>query len=127
MEDSAPNYRSNLEKTFATAFPQATYEQVKLDYVVRRTYTPDFQLAPNVFVETKGYFKPMDRQKQLLVKKQYPNAIFVLIFQDSDKVITKGSKTTYKMWAEQNGFKTLDITEMSRFPTQESLVKWALA
>lgn len=122
-----PQYRSNLERQFHDIYPNTQYENVKLSYVVHKTYTPDFQLSPTIFVETKGYFKPMDRQKQLLVKKQYPNVTFILIFQDSTKVITKGSKTTYKIWAENNGFKTLDIKELHKFKTKDDLIRWALA
>ena len=38
-----------------------------------RVYKPDFILNNGIIVEAKGWFKPTDRVKHLLVQEQYPD------------------------------------------------------
>lgn len=83
------------------------YEQTKLSYSVEevRSYTPDFRLPQNgVIIETKGRFVTADRKKMKTVKKQYPHLDIRLLFSNPNARISKTSKTTYAMWAEQHGF-----------------------
>ena len=41
----------------------------------------------------------------LAVKKQHPDLDIRLVFQAPHNTISKGSKTTYAIWAEKNDFK----------------------
>ena len=46
-----------------------------------------------------------DRQKMLLIKEQYPDIDFRIVFYNANQKIKKGSKTTYAMWCDKHGFK----------------------
>jgi hypothetical protein len=61
-------------------------------------------LPNGIVVETKGYFETADRQKHILVKAQHPELDLRFVFSNPDKPISKGSKTSYAMWCEKNGF-----------------------
>ena len=87
------------------------FESTKIEYITPATkhkYTPDFPLADNLIVETKGRFMPADRKKHLLLKAQHPELDIRLVFERSKTPISKGSKTTYAMWCDQNGIKYAD-------------------
>lgn len=82
------------------------YEPEKIKYVVpavTRTYCPDFKISDNVFIEAKGKFDPIDRQKHLLLREQYPNVKIYIVFQNANQKIRKGSNTTYGMWCDEHG------------------------
>lgn len=101
-----PKYKSKFEKRFADLLEsndiQFKYEAAKLPYVTSHTYNPDFQIAPGVFLETKGYWRAADRAKILAVKKQHPDKTIIMVFQDPNKTISKVSKTSYAEWATKN-------------------------
>ena len=80
------------------------YETVKFTYVKTHTYTPDFEIAPDVFIETKGYFKASDRTKMLDTVKQNPGITFVLYFMNAFTKIHKKSEMTYADWSDKHGF-----------------------
>ena len=84
-----------------------TYEDLTLLYSIPHIYTPDFVVTTDsgrVFVlEAKGYFKPEDRRKILVVKQEHPNMDLRLLFQRASVPIRKGSKTTYGTWADKHG------------------------
>lgn len=107
----AQGFRSGLEvenNNHLTNKGEAfSYEEHKIGWVdfKARTYTPDFILANGIIIETKGYFKPEDRTKHLLIKEQYPELDIRFVFTRAKTPIRKGSKTTYAMWCEKNGFK----------------------
>jgi len=71
-------------------------------------YTPDFIITTRsgktIYVETKGRFLTEDRQKHLLIKKQYPDMDLRFVFSNSNNRISKRSKTTYAKWCEDKGF-----------------------
>lgn len=70
-----------------------------------RKYTPDILLLNNgIVIETKGRFETADRQKHLLVQKQYPDLDLRFVFSNPNQRISKQSKTTYALWCETNGF-----------------------
>lgn len=103
-------FRSGLEKRTAdwlkakkVAF---AYEKLKLPYLVSetRTYTPDFQLANGIIIETKGRFLPSDRKKHLLIKEQHPGLDIRFVFSNPNAKIRKGSKTSYADWCDKHGF-----------------------
>ena len=99
--------RSRLEEQVAELLTnlkvEYSYEPDKFNYVIEAKYTPDFKVG-DVYLETKGFFKPADRRKMLAVKKANPDLDVRLVFQAPYNKISKNSKTTYAMWAEKNGF-----------------------
>lgn len=111
------DYRSRLEERIAA---QLEKEGVAFDYeskVVRykvperdARYTPDFlPRETTILIEGKGYFrKASDRQKLIHVKESNPGIDIRLVFQDANKPIYKGSKTTYGRWATDHQFPWAD-------------------
>jgi len=104
-------FRSGLEERVAAQLTKLgvhfTFEQEKIEYTVpARTarYTPDFVLENGIIIETKGRFVTADRQKHLLVKKQFPHLDIRFVFSNSRTRISKTSKTTYAAWCEKHGF-----------------------
>lgn len=104
-------YRSKAEGNFAKYLKahkiKFLYEPEKFKYwqpETPRTYLPDFKIKDQLFIEFKGRFTASDRKKMLLVKDQWPEYEFRLVFMQ-DNPITKTSKTRYSDWAEKNGFK----------------------
>jgi len=99
--------RSRLEEQVAELLTNLNieygYEPDKFNYVIEAKYTPDFKVG-DVYLETKGFFKPADRRKMLAVKKCNPDLDVRLVFQAPYNKISKNSKTTYATWAEKNGF-----------------------
>ena len=84
------------------------YEKFTLPYTIPATqhkYTPDFILPNGIIVEAKGIFDVADRQKHILVKKQYPDLEIRFVFSNPKTKLYKGSKTTYGMWCEKHGYK----------------------
>ena len=107
-------YRSGLEDRISDQLRSLRvpfkYEEFKIKYEVNevRTYTPDFELPNGIIIESKGRFVAADRKKHLLVKKQHPKLDIRFVFSNSRAKISKGSKTTYAMWCEKNGFQYAD-------------------
>lgn len=79
------------------------YETMHLDYVVSRTYTPDFIIG-DIIVETKGRFTSADRTKMLKVKEYNPQYEIRLWFM-RDNWLTSKKKSKYSDWAKKHGFK----------------------
>lgn len=78
------------------------YECTKLDYVLRKKYTPDFSVE-GVHVEVKGWWPPEDRAKLKAVRLGNPNDVILVILVRPQTKISKTSKTTYAQWCEQWG------------------------
>ena len=102
-------YRSGLESKFQTACVangwNLGYEQDKIKYVIpasNHSYTPDFTVTKNVYIETKGLWVAADRKKALLIKEQHPDIRILYIFQRDQKLYKK-SPTTYLDWAAKQG------------------------
>ena len=105
--------RSRLEEQVAALLKKLNikfeYEPDKFSYVIEAKYTPDFKVG-DVYLETKGFFKPADRRKMLAVKKANPDLDVRLVFQAPYNKISKSSKTTYAMWPERHGFQWCSYT-----------------
>ncbi len=107
---NANRYRSGLEKVVAEFLKQNKknfrYEDLKIEWkdLRYRTYTPDFILDNGIIVETKGIFDNEDRRKHLAVREQHPELDIRLVFSNAKAKLYKGSKTTYAMWCDKNGF-----------------------
>jgi hypothetical protein len=102
-------YKSGLEARFqAAALAEGwnlPYEANKIKYTIpesNHTYTPDFTVTSNVYVETKGLWSGADRKKALLIKEQHPH-IKILYVLYRDQRLSKKSDTTYLMWARKHG------------------------
>lgn len=117
----AYGFRSGFEKTASDELEELgvdfTYEKTKIEYTKpakKARYTPDFIITTRLdgvtkkkrplVIETKGRFLASDRQKHLLIQNQHPELDIRFVFQNAKSKIAKGSKTTYAMWAEKNGF-----------------------
>lgn len=99
-------FKSKFEKHFASLLEangcDYKYESTKLSYTTHHNYNPDFEVGPNIYLETKGYWRAADRAKILAVKQQHPDKTIIMVFQDPNKTISKNSKTTYAQWATKN-------------------------
>ena len=105
-----PNvYKSGLENKFQEACKlkgwDLPYEANKIKYVIpasNHTYTPDFTVTSNVYIETKGLWTGADRKKAVFIKEQHPDITILYVLQRNQK-ISKKSTTTYLDWAAKNG------------------------
>lgn len=79
-----------------------SYEVEAIPYIIESKYNPDFKLAKNVFLETKGFFKDSDRRKILAVIKQHPEKKIIMYFMDSRVKLRKNGKMTYGEWCDKN-------------------------
>ena len=121
-------YRSNFEELVATKLKLTDYETDKFKYTIpasKHTYTPDFKVAPSVYLETKGRLTAKDRAKHLRVAAENPKLVIAFVFQEAYNTLYKGSKTTYADWAEKNKFLWFDWKEhqkeLQTFISQKSL------
>lgn len=105
-----PNvYKSGLENKFQEACKlkgwDLPYEANKIKYVIpasNHTYTPDFTVTSNVYIETKGLWTGADRKKAVFIKEQHPDITILYVLQRNQK-LSKKSTTTYLDWAAKNG------------------------
>ena len=93
--------KSNLERQFHRTY-KLPYETVAFPYVVTHKYTPDWQVSPTAFIETKGMWVGADRSKHKYIKQQHPHITILLVFQDPNRKLSKASKTTYGDWCTKN-------------------------
>ena len=112
-----PSFKSKLEeKVWATLkreYPTVKYEPQKFKFIqpeIERTYIPDFKTGrSNIFLEAKGKLDLETRKKMIWFRDSNPTIRIIFLFQNPDNKITKRSKTTYAMWATDNGFEWLDF------------------
>lgn len=104
-------YKSHLEIRTQAIIPAAPYETEKIYYVKQHSYTPDFKLAENVYLECKGRFVAQDRAKHLLIKQQHPEIIVYFLFERPDLTLSKASKTTYAQWCEKHGYEWTTLSK----------------
>lgn len=100
------NYKSKFEATVADYFgKQVKYEPDRISFTQPpqdRTYCPDFKIAENVYIETKGRLTVEDRKKHKWFKEQHPDITVIFLFLNSMNTLTKKSRTTYGEWADDN-------------------------
>ena len=108
----AAGYRSGLEEKVGDQIRgegiEAEYEPFKIPYLVpakEHKYTPDYVLPNGVIIETKGRFLTDDRQKHLLIRKQYPELDIRFVFSNPKAKLRKGSPTSYADWCDKNNFR----------------------
>jgi hypothetical protein len=61
-------------------------------------YTPDMELAPNVFIEVKGWETPKAKKKRLLMKKTRPDIFIIYINEPEYKFLSKQFKDIIPNW-----------------------------
>jgi hypothetical protein len=111
-----PLFKSKFEKTvwdkLKQVFSACKYEPKKYSYIqpaIQRTYIPDFKPGTaEIYIEAKGKLDLETRKKMVWFKQCNPKTRIIFLFMNPDVKIRKGSKTTYWMWAEDNGFEWLD-------------------
>ncbi|MDC8773562.1 PDDEXK family nuclease [Roseateles albus] len=101
MQSQATKFKSTLEEKFHQSFA-LPYEQSRFAYKVVHHYTPDWCLAPNHFIETKGRWESADRSKLKAVIAQNPHIKIVMVFQNSKTKLNKKSSTTYADWCDKH-------------------------
>lgn len=109
-------YKSKLEKQFAATF-KLPYEKDKIKYTIVHTYNPDWTIADNVYLETKGIWDSADRTKIRTVLNQNPNIIIAMVFQNSKAKIYKGSKSTYADFCDKHLIRWFDSTDTTGIQT----------
>lgn len=108
-------FRSGLEDAINESLKSAKklygYETEKLSYIrpaTDHTYTPDFVLPKKnggkMYLETKGRWVKVDREKMDLVFQQHPNIDIRFVFQNPNAKLYKGSKTTYAQYCDKKGW-----------------------
>ena len=102
-------FRSRFEQQVALSLKSEgvafAYETMKLSYVRRCIYTPDFILPNGVIIEAKGRWVGSDRTKHIKVREEHPELDIRFCFQNAFNKITTKSKTTYAEWCNKHGFK----------------------
>jgi len=103
-------FRSGLETSVWSQVPKkqrpkVKYEGEKLQYLLPKTYNPDFVIHKpdgKIYVEVKGYFRSEDQVKMRAVKVTNPFLDIRFVFAVDNKV--GGSKLLCSQWCDKYGF-----------------------
>ena len=125
-------YRSGLELKVSEQITEANYpvnyETETLHYIVPQKnskYTPDFIFTKKngeiMYIETKGRWTSVDRQKMKHVLQSNPSIDLRLVFQNPNQKISKGSKTTYEVYANKLGIQHVAKKEIPQEWLEECL------
>lgn len=113
-------YKSGLEREFASLATakglKFEYEATSFPYARPSHYIPDWKIAENVYIETKGWLAPFQRANLVAFKEQNPNVRILLLFANAENRLSSRSKTTYAKWAERHEFEWADFRD--GIPTQ---------
>jgi 3-deoxy-D-manno-octulosonic acid (KDO) 8-phosphate synthase len=105
---SSNKYRSRFEASVASFLTERgatfSYESLRLDYVRKCKYTPDFVLPNGVIIEVKGRWLGSDRTKHLRVRETNPDVDIRFCFQNAYNKLNKNSTTSYADWCDKHGF-----------------------
>lgn len=93
---------TDVEKQLLSYGLSPIYEQSKYEYILKRKYTPDFQVG-DVFIEVKGWWPPHERQKFLSVLAANPKLKIFVALQRPEQRLSKTSSTTLAKWCEKHG------------------------
>ena len=110
IKNRVVRFRSKFERNTALSLKREgvdfEYETLKISYTKLATYTPDFIFSNGVIIEAKGFFKPSDRTKHLLIQAQDKEKRYDIrfLFQNAYNRLTKNSNTTYAKWCDRHGF-----------------------
>ncbi len=96
------------------------YEKEVIEYTIpetKRKYLPDFYLKElDMYVEAKGKWDRIGRQKMLYVIQQNPDKDIRMLFMRNN-TIAKNSKTKYSDWCQKRGIK-YHISGQGEIPLQ---------
>lgn len=111
-------YRSTFEAKVGEVLKDTGFEHEpkdkKLKYTIPEsyhTYLPDF-VKDNIIVEAKGRFDAESRRKMKLLRDQHPDKRIIMVFQNPNVPIRKGSKTKYWQWAQKVGIEWCTIDNL---------------
>jgi predicted N-formylglutamate amidohydrolase len=71
--------------------------------VVEHSYTPDWKIKENVYIETKGLWKAESRAMLRYLKEQHPEVVVYMVFQNPNNKLNRASKTTYSQYCDKHG------------------------
>ena len=112
-------YKSGLERRFAELLfkngVQAVYEARRFEFVRVAHYSPDWEINPTLYIETKGYFSPRNRGDLLSFREQHPGVEIFLVFAQPHNRLTSKSKTTYAEWCDRHKFRYCHINKFPKF------------
>lgn len=122
--DSWPEHRLHT-----SILKEEKYHPDKIDYVVKHTYEPDFEITQGnltYLLEFKGYFRDSkEAAKYTWIHKVLPeNTELLFIFDRPQKAIhfrskrQDGTRQTHGEWAEKNGFRYFDEETFKVFYNQ---------
>lgn len=101
-------FRSGYEAEVQKRLPEGVlYESIKIPYHIElnANYTPDWIMPSQcILIEAKGEFRMEDRNKMLILKREYPDLDIRLLFQNPRTKLRKGAVSTYEDWCRKNGF-----------------------
>lgn len=101
-------FKSGLEKKFSTDH-NLEYEPTKFKYTLEHSYTPDWKLGENHYIETKGRWISSDRTKLLAVLQSNPELTIVMVFSNPNTKLSKKSKTSYSDWCNKHKIKWFKV------------------
>ena len=109
-------YRSKFEARLAPALliNGYKYEATKLQYIVpesKHNYTPDF-IKDKTIIELKGRWTREDRKKILYIHSQYLDYNLIMVFQNPNLPIYKGSKVTYAKFCDKMNIKWIPHSKL---------------
>lgn len=120
-------YKSLLERDFAVTLTKANivfeYEADKIPYVRPSSYTPDWKISKNTYLETKGEFSPSQRSNLLSFLEQHPEIEIIMIFAQANNTLNKKSKMTYGEWCKRHKIKFHNLNAQYNNKTKSYVFK----
>lgn len=113
---STGKYRSKLESKVGSLLGgDWEYEKRKVEYVLYKTYTPDFSRGDTV-VEVKGFFRPGDQAKYLAIHEELANVnqTLIFIFSNPNKPVRRGAQLTHARWCERHGIEYYSVADIPK-------------
>lgn len=112
-------YRSKFEENQSKLLKEYgyKYEPFKMEYIIpqsKHNYTPDF-VKGNIILELKGRWTREDRKKILYIRSQHPKFYLVMVFQNENLPIYKGSKITYAKYCDKLGIRYVNYKNLQEF------------
>lgn len=106
-------FKSLLERDFSKALKaqgiKYKYEAHKIPYVRPSTYTPDWEIKKDVFLETKGEFTAAQRNNLLAFLEQYPKIKIIMVFAQANNKLNRKSKMTYGEWCQRHNIEFFNL------------------
>lgn len=88
-------FEARLERQLKKAKARFKYESEKLEYVLVRTYCPDFVIETEkgkIYIEAKGYLRQEHKSKMVAIKHAFPDIDLRIVFYSSKPKDIKWAK-----------------------------------